>query len=723
MGTDMFTTSRRGFLQGGAAGGLLIAIGAPILAQAVANPGAIALAGWVRIAPDGSVTVLSNTSEIGQGTGTAIAQILADELDLDWSVVRIEMAPIEKGFINPGWGEYATYGSGGVSQQFGPLRKAGAQARAMLVGAAASRWQVPPEQCQTESAGVVHRASKRRLGYGALAASASQQPVPEKPALKDKAAWRFIGKDVPRLDLPDKVFGRAGFGVDVQQKGLLVATVMQAPRFGAKLAHVDPKPALAVRGVRKVVLLPNAVAVVADGYWQAKKGLAALQPVWDNTDASRHSSPDYEASLREAVTQGGTVYPPRKSSAEQSLAEHTQAKAGAVRSVAKIYSVPFLHHATMEPMNATARVDAQSAELWLPTQTQTATREAVAKALGFAPEAVTIHTMMSGGGFGRRMEYDFALQAALIARDVGAVVKLIWSREEDMRHDYYRPAAAIKLTADLDTQGMPLAWCFDTACESLLQHSQFGAFKDTAKPVDPSGIGEPPRHYKLGALMYRVSTIDAGVPVGYWRSVAASQNAFAYESFIDELALQAKLGPLEYRQRLLAPDGREWRTLQAVVERSGWLKPAPAGRHRGLAFVHANGSHVAEVVELSVTADGAVKIHAITCAIDCGVAVNPRNVRAQVEGSIVFALSAAFLGEITLKNGAVEQTNFHDYPLVSMDQMPPVDVVILQGGDAPGGVGEEAVGPLAPALANALFAATGKRIRDLPLVKAGFRLV
>jgi isoquinoline 1-oxidoreductase beta subunit len=346
----------------------------------------------------------------------------------------------------------------------------------------------------------------------------------------------------------------------------------------------------------------------------------------------------------------------------------------------------------------------------------------VAKELGLPTDAVTIHTTLAGGGFGRRAELDFPLQAVRIAKRVGATVKLIWSREEDMRHDFYRPAAAVKLTAGIGADGLPVALRFDSACESLLVYSAGGAFKAAAKPVDPTAVGELPRHYKIPSLLSAVNTIDIGVPVAYWRSVAASQNCFAYECFIDELAHAAKSDPLRFRRSLLAPDGRERRGLDEAIARSGWNDAAPAGHFRGLALVHANGSVVVHVVELSLADEHKVKLHRITTVVDCGVAVNPRNIRAQMEGGIVFGLSAAFYGEITIKDGAVEQSNFHDYRLIHMADMPKIDVTILESGEKPGGVGEEAVGPIAPAVVNALFAATGRRIRELPLSKAGFTL-
>lgn len=713
--------SRRDFLKTTAASGLLLAISP--LTSAATPPATAAMAlGWVRIAPDGAVTVLSNTTEIGQGTGTAIAQILADELDLDWRTIGLEMAPVEKQFNNAAFNQYATFGSGGVAKQIAPLRLAGARARAMLIAAAAERWKVPVAECDTLAGAVLHKASGRRLAYADLVLQAAAQPAPEHPALMPEERWRYMGKDVARLDLPAKVDGSAVYGIDVKQKGMLTAAIVQCPNFGGRLAEVDAAPALKMRGVKHVVKLDNAVAVVADSFWHAKKGLDALTPRWDLTTASQHHSDAYMASLRKAVSEDGPLYVPGSSSAEKINGAFDAGQAKAVRSVEQVYSVPFLAHATMEPMTATARVGKTDAELWLGTQTQTGTRGAVAKELGLAPEAVTIHTTLAGGAFGRRIEYDFALQAVRIAKKTGAVVKLIWSREEDIRHDFYRPAAVIRLTAGVGPDGMPVTLRVDTACESLFNYTRGGALKAIAKPVDPSAVGEQPSYYSPMAVQFRVTTIDAGVPVGFWRAVTATQNVFAYESLMDELAHQAKMNPLAYRQRMLPEGSRERTTLDTAAERSGWHSAPLPGRHRGLAFSRANGSTIAQVVELSVDADKRVKLHRITTVIDCGQAVNPRNVKGQAEGGNIFALSAAFYGAITVRDGAVEQSNFHDYRLIGLADTPPMDVVILESGGKPGGAGEETVGPLAPALTNALFAATGIRVLELPLVKAGFSL-
>jgi isoquinoline 1-oxidoreductase beta subunit len=633
------------------------------------------------------------------------------------------MAPVEKQFINAGWGEYATYGSGGVARQFSQLRKAGAQARAMLVSAAAAEWKVPVAECDTQLGAVVHQPTGRKLPYAKLVQQAAGQPVPADPPLMPKERWRHMGKDVARLDLPAKTDGSAVYGIDVKVPGMLYATILQCPHFGGKLAAVDPQPALARRGVKKVVRLADAVAVVADSYWRAQQALNVLKPEWDLAAASRHSSAPYRDLLREAVQKDGELVVPRNGKAEDIGAAHDAGMAKATTWLERTYTVPLLAHATMEPMNGTASVKDGKAELWLPTQAQDTARTYVSQALGIAPDAVTIHTTLSGGGFGRRIEADFAVQAALIAKEAGVPVKLLWSREEDMRHGYHRPAAVLRLRAGFDNAGAVAVVRMDSASDTLFNYSRFGADKQYAKPFDRSAVGVLfTRYYGLPGFVHRTNTVDAGVPLGYWRSVAASQNIFATESFVDELALRANQDPLDYRRSLMKAGSRERALLDQLEASSGWRGDLPPGRHRGMAFTWANGTYIGQVVELSVAAQSRVKLHRVTTVLDCGIAVNPRNVRGQMEGGIIFALSAAFYGEISVKDGAVEQSNFTDYKLLSLAETPEMKVVIIDSNEAPGGVGEEAVGPLAPALANALFAATGKRYTDLPLVKAGLRL-
>jgi isoquinoline 1-oxidoreductase beta subunit len=535
--------------------------------------------------------------------------------------------------------------------------------------------------------------------------------------------WRHMGRDVARLDIPGKTDGSAVYGIDVKVPGMMHAAILQCPHFGGTLSGVDERPALAMRGVKKVVRLADAVAVVADSYWRAQKAVNALKPQWNLVRASSHTSAAYMESLRKAVQADGALVVPRTSTIDKVLASYSDAAAKGKEVIDRSYAVPLLSHAPMEPMNGTAHFKGGKVTLWLPTQAQDTARTLVAKALNIAPEAVTVHTTLSGGGFGRRIEADFAIQAALISREAGVPVKLLWSREQDMKHGFYRPAAVLRLRASVAADGAMTALRIDSAADTLFNYSRFGADRQYAEPFDRSAYGHPlSDYYSFGAQQFRVNTVDAGVPLGYWRSVAASQNVFAYESLVDELAQLARVDPLEYRRRMTKEGGRDRRVIEAMAAHPSWAVKPAAGRFRGAAYAKANGSHVGEIVELSVDAGKRVKLHKVTVVIDCGTAVNPRNIRAQLEGGVIFALSAAFYGAITIKDGAVEQSNFHDYRLASLAETPQFEVVILDSSEAAGGVGEESVGPFAPALANALAAATGQRSKELPLAKAGFTL-
>jgi isoquinoline 1-oxidoreductase beta subunit len=710
--------SRRGVLKAGAAGGLVVAFGNPLQAGASAP-----LAGWVSIDTNGAATIFTNTSEIGQGTSTAIAQLLADELDLPWTGIKLAIAPVDKAHFNPGFGEYATFGSGGISQQLDMFRTAGAAARQMLIEAAARKWRVPASECATNDGTVVHARSARKASYGALASAAARLPAPQKPPLKARKDWRYIGKPMPRLDIPAKTNGTAIFGVDVKLPGLKIASIAQCPTFGGRLRMADPKPALAIPGVERVLNLKDSVVVVANGYWPARKGLDALSPQWDLHGASKANSKDFGAQLAHAVMKEGVPYAPRGQDATALVSAHERALRSAKTRMSAVYQVPFAAHATMEPMNATARPTPNGMELWVPTQVQSTTQNAVAKLLNVPPSNVVVHTTFAGGGFGRRGEIDFALQAAEIARKINAPVKLIWSREEDIQHDWYRPAAAVRIEAALGANGMPLAWHFETACASLLEWALYGANKKDGQPVDGTAIeGLPTSAYVLAAPRYGWTRTDAGVPVTFWRSVGRSQNVFALESFIDELAAAAHTDPLDYRRKLLTGNARARNVLEIAARKSSWGKPLPAGHSRAFAIVPANGSVVAHVVELSVESGKTVRLHKVTCVVDCGLAVNPNSVAAQMEGGIAYGLSHAFFNEITLQGGKVQQSNFHDFPLLTLAQMPDVDVTIVESDAKPGGTGEEAVSAVAPAVANALFRATGKRIRRLPLSRSGIAL-
>jgi len=722
--------SRRGFLAGAsaaAAAGLTLGFVLPGRAgaagAAAASPTGTAVNAWLRLTPDGLVTVLCNVAELGQGTTTGIPQIVAEELEVDWSRVRVEMAPLTPLHINPRMQEQATYGSMGIYTQFDALRKAGAAARMMLVEAAARRWGVAAADCTAASGLVRHAASGRTLPYGDLAAEAAALEAPKDPALKPRDRWTLIGKPIPRLDVPAKVDGSAVFGADVKLDGLLSAAIVQCPWHGGRLVGVDEAPALAVRGVRKVVRLDDAVAVVADGWWAAKKGVEALSPTWEAVDNPRLDSAAISARLRDAAMKGGATFPLRNQDPAKLEADTDAAMAAAARRHDAVYEVPFQEHATMEPMNGTARVTAQGVDLWVPTQHQSACRDEVAKVLGVAPETVTVHTTLSGCGFGRRIEIDYALQAARIAKEMdGRPVKLIWSREETTRHGYYRPAAAVRVQAGVDAAGNPTAVRIDTACPSLMDYSVLGRPNPARPPmpVEFTGIMYSIRPGYRGPLWNaRYAKTNVGIRCGFWRSVGASQNAFAIESFLDELAVQAGADPMDYRRPLLAQSPRDMGVLEAVAAEMGWSKASPKGVHRGFAMSNTNGSAVALGLEVEVTGKR-LRLRRVVAALDCGTVVNPDAVRAQAEGCIVYGLTSAIHGTMTVKDGQIEQGNFDTYPLLTLAETPPMTVILKETDGAMGGAGEEIVPTVAPALTNALFRATGERIRKLPLADAGW---
>jgi len=659
---------------------------------------------WLRIAPDGAVTLLSRSCEIGQGALSGLAQVLADELDADPADVRVEMAPVTAAYEIKGL-DYLTGGSGTMRRGMEPLRKAAAGARARLTEAAARRWGVLASDCTTAASRVSHAASGRSLPYGALAAEAAGLPAPAEAPLKPRERWTRIGREVAREDIPAKVDGSARFGIDQSLPGLLVATIRQSPVLGGKLRSVDPGPALKVRGVKRVVRLPDAVAVVATGYWAAAKGLDALAPAWDDGALAGLDTEGLYRHLRDRLDQATEVTAAEGEDKAARVAAAEKALAAAGRVTERVYEAPLLSHSPMEPMNATARVTADGAELWVPTQVPARCRDDVAKALGLDPARVAVHPTLAGGGFGRRLRTDYAVQAALVARDAGAPVKLVWSREEDTRHGFYRPASVVRLRAALDAAGAVTAMVGDIACLS----------------DDNFGIAFSP--YAFGAELVRYGVHNPGVPTGAWRAVDLSQNCFFMESFVDELAHEAGADPVEYRRGLIRELPRARRVLDAAAEAAGWGKAPPAGCHRGVAVIRGFGSFVAQVAEVSVAEDGLVRVHRITCAIDCGTAVNPGSVRAQVEGAVAMGLTAALAGEINLKGGQVVEGNFDSYPLLPLAAMPEVETIILESpGERVGGVGEPPLPPVAPAVANALFAATGKRVRSLPFSRHGFRM-
>jgi isoquinoline 1-oxidoreductase beta subunit len=541
-----------------------------------------------------------------------------------------------------------------------------------------------------------------------LVEAACRLPLPTEVVLKPRSAWRLIGKSLPRLDIAAKVNGSAIYGIDVKIPGMLIASIAQCPVFGGRLRSLDDAPALALSGVRKVVQLEHAVAVVATSYWAAHKGLAALNPVWDEGTAATLTSAALSQQLHRALTAPGTPYAPRDRDANQLRTANDRAFAGAARHIEATYEAPLLAHATLEPMNATAWVNGAGAELWVPTQVQMQMRRDVAAALSIDESAVTVHTTQVGGGFGRRLETDYGVQAAKIAQRAEVPVKLVWSREEDTQHDFYRPAAVARLRAAISKDNKLVALRADTA--ALNDDEPLGGLTDVP--------------YRIPNYLVTWSSVASAVTTGAWRSVDHSQNSFFFECFVDELAHELGSDPLTFRRSMLAKQSRALRVLDLAADCSDWHTPLAADHHRGIALVVRGNTIVAEVVELSISAGRALRVQRVTCVVDCGIAVNPNNVRAQFEGGVMFGLTAALGGKITLNRGRVEQANFNDYPLLTIAQTPHIDVHIVDTEadvTEPTGCGEPPVPPVAPALANAIFAATGQRLRSLPVRDSGFK--
>jgi isoquinoline 1-oxidoreductase subunit beta len=703
--------SRRGFLKAGitAGGGLLLGFHVPgsrrVVEAATAPSGQATLNSWIRIARDGTVTIIVGQSEMGQGVMTAIPMIIADELEAEWAKVRIEQAPAHPAYGDPmRGGEQSTNGSRSIRNMLTLWRQAGAAGREMLVNAAAKHWGVSPDECFAEQNTVIHRPSGRKLSYGELAGKAAELPVPKEPKLKSPEQFRLIGKAVARIDTPDKVTGRGIYGIDVKVPGLLVATVQRCPVFGGKVASFDATNAKAVKGVRHVVQISSGVAVVANHYWAAKKAREALKITWDEGPNAQLSSAEITRIYTESAKQPGPV--------ARKEGDAATALGGAAKTMDAVYEVPFLAHATMEPMNCTAHVRKDNCEVWVGTQNQTGTQRTAMRISGFPAEAVKVNTTLLGGGFGRRGEQDFVADAVETSKAVNAPVKVIWSREDDVRHGHYRPATYNVFRAALDERGTPLAWLHRIVAPSIgAQHGR--PLKDGIDSLMTEGAANLP--YAIPNLQVEYIYKDLGIPVGFWRSVGASQNAFITESFIDELAAAAKKDAFEFRRDLLTKAARHKGVLELAAEKGDWGKPLPQGRFRGIAVAFSYGSYAAEVAEVSIASDGKVRVHRVVCAIDCGSFINPDTVKAQVEGSIVWGLTAALYGAITIDKGRVQQSNFHDYPMLRINEMPAIDVHIVPSNAPAGGVGEPGVPPLAPAVCNAIFAGTGKRIRKLPI--------
>lgn len=706
------TLDRRDFLKKSAAGGGALIIGfylpskyeAPAAVPSPAQP--VALNAWVRIAADNTVTLIIDKSEMGTGVTTSLPMLLAEELEFDWKKVKFEFAPAAREYFNPIFGLQGTGGSTSIRASWGPLTKAGAAAREMLVAAAAKRWSVEPSACHVDNGSVVHTASGKRLSYGELVEEAAKLPVPANPALKDPKNYKYIGKPLKRLDTPVKINGKAEFGIDVRLPRMQHAVVARCPVFGGKVKSFDAAKAKAVRGVKQVLQISSGVAVVADNTWSAMEGRRALQIAWDEGQNASNSSESIRKLYLENVEKAGAIA--RKDGDVEA------ALAGAAKKVEAVYEVPFLAHATMEPMNCAADVRADGCDIYAPTQFQTFSQNTGAKITGLKPEQVRVHTTYLGGGFGRRAEQDFIAEAVEISKAVNAPVQVAWSREDDMQHDFYRPATYTKLTGGLDASGLPVAWKCRVVGPSIMSRFFPGSVKNGLDNSSVEGIVDS--KYAIPNFFCDYVLTEAGVPVGFWRSVGNSQNGYITECFIEELARAAGKDSFEFRRKLLEKAPRHRGVLELAAEKAGWGKPLPSGQTRGIAVVESFGSFVAEVAEVSFNkASGEVKVHRVVCAIDCGRHVNPDIIAAQMESGIVYGLTAALKGQITIAKGRVEQTNFNDYEMLRINEMPKVEVHIVPSNEAPGGVGEPGTPPIAPAVCNAVFAATGKPIRRLPI--------
>ena len=708
---------RRSFLASIAAigGSLVLGFEIPFGTRAThASVGPREITAWIVIEPDETVIIRVAKSEMGQGSFTALPMLVAEELECDWSKVRAEFAPPhENRKRNRVWGNMSTGASRSISASQNDLRRAGATARAMLIAAAAARWNVPMTECTAAQGVISHGPSGRSVPFGAIAAAAADMKPPTQVALKDPKDWKLIGTRQRRFDVPDKITGKPIYAIDVQLPNMLCAAIVQCPVFKGTLKAVDETRLAGMRGIRQVVKLPDAVAVVADSWWRAKKAAEALPVTWDFGDNSEVSSGTIRAQLKAGLGANDARIGRADGDVERALGQ-------AVKRIEADYAVPFLGHATMEPQNCTAHVTADLVEVWAPTQDGETALAIAADAAGMSPDKVLIHKMMLGGGFGRRGIFqDFVRQAVLIAKAVGQPVKLVWTREEDIRHDFYRPVAMARMIAGLDANGMPIAWKIRTSGQSIIaavspRVMQFGVDRNFLQGL----LEDMP--YEVPNYLVDFAMRNSHVPVGVWRSVNHSQNAFFKESFIDEMAFAAGLDPYLFRRRLLAKKPRELAVLEAAAKRAGWGASLPSGIFRGMALHNSQSSICAQVVDASVGPDGKVRVHRVVSAIDAGHVVNPLTIELQTESAVVFGLTAALYGEITIKDGRVEQANFHDYPMLRLAEMPQVETVIVAG-DGWGGVGETAVPPLAPALCNAIFAGTGKRIRSLPLKNHALR--
>ena len=712
--------SRRDFVvvMGVAGGGLLLGcrVDAPdraasANAAAAAGPPAFAPNAFVRVGTDDVVTVIVPQAEMGQGIATALPMMVAEELEVGLDQVRIEHARgDDRLYANPGLGFQVTGGSTSVRVFYQPMRQAGAAARSMLVAAAAQSWGVDPASCRAEKGSVIHGGTGRKVSYGQVAERAAKLPVPDKVALKNPKDFSLIGTPAKRLDTPSKVNGTALYGIDVRLPGMKIATVAASPVLGGKVAGLEENKALAVNGVHQVVNLGDVVAVVADHMWAAKQGLAALAIRWDDGPNGKIATADVVKELEEA-------------SRKQAVVARNEGNAlsgigNPARRIEAVYQAPFLAHAAMEPLSCTVHVQKDSCEVWAGSQVQGRARATAAEVTGLPLEKVVFHNYLLGGGFGRRLEHDYVTQAVRIAKQVEGPVKVVWTREEDVQHDVYRPYYFDRIAAGLDSHGKLVTWSHRIVGISILARWAPPAFKNG---LDGDAVdGSVQLLYDIPSI--RVEYVRHEEPVvrtGWWRGVGVTHNNYVVESFVDEIAAASRQDPVAFRRGMLGKSPRARAVLDLAAEKAGWGKPLPPGRGRGVAFMYSGwDTYLAQIAEVEVSGTGEIGVRRIVCAVDCGTIINPDTVTAQVESGVVFGIGGALWGEITLKNGRVEQSNFHDYRVLRMNETPPIEVHLIRNLEAPGGMGEPGTAATAPALANAVFAATGKRIRQLPLQKA-----
>jgi isoquinoline 1-oxidoreductase beta subunit len=713
------STGRRRFIAGSAAaaGSVVVSFHIPFsrdtLAQTAETPEVNA---WVVIQPDDTVIIRIARSEMGQGSLTGLAQLVCEELECNWAKVKTEYpTPGQNLARNRVWGNFSTGGSRGIRESNEYVRKGGATARMMLLQAAADDWKVPVGECTVANGVITHAGSNRTTSYGKVAAAASKLTPPTTVTLKDPKDWKLAGRRMARLDTVDKTTGKQVYGMDLKLPGMLNAAIRRCEVFGGKLASYDEKVALKRKGVKKVVKVgDDAVAVVADTWWRAKTALEAMPIEWDLGPNAKVSTASFAETLKEGLTAKEAIV-------GNQVGDAAAAIAAAPRKVEAVYTYPHQNHACMEVMNATAKWTPERCEVWTPTQNGEAAHAATAEAAGLPPAKCEVYKLHLGGGFGRRgAVHDWVRQAVAIAKEMpGTPVKLIWSREEDMAHGSYHPVTHCKLTAGLDAEGNITGFAMRISGQSILAGVAPQSIQNGKDPVVFQGLNPPGPESSLGyafpAVMIDHAMRNPHVPPGFWRGVNLNQNAIYMECFIDEVAHETKQDPLALRRKLLANSPKNLAVLNAVADKVGWATPAPSGVYRGLAVTHGFGSYVAACAEVSVSADGALKIHRIVAATDPGYAVNPQQIEAQIEGSFVYGLGAALFQECTVKDGKIEQTNFHNYRPLRMAEMPPVESIVMPSGGFWGGVGEPTIAVAAPAVLNAIFAATGRRIRNLPL--------